>query len=332
MAFPNKRFWSAMNLGGLTVREAAGRTWMGIVEHEILTRAAAITFYAIAAVVPFLALLITLTAYCLPWIPIRADAEAAASASVGPLESLRDLIPGDALSIVAREMRRLREQPPAGLISFGLIAILWLSSSLFVSIMDAMNRILDVEERRPLWKQRAIAVLMTLSQAAILIVVFATIIVRPQILGWLGLSRAAAVLATALHAVAVFVMILLSFAVAMYFGPDADQRWEWITPGSLLGAVVLVGVSYLFRIYVQHWGNYSATYGSLGGIVVLMSWLWLCSVELLAAAELNKVIENASPLGKPYGEKHEPCAARPWSGVWPRIRRAWGAGGRDAAQ
>ncbi len=325
MAVFNKRFWSAMNLGGLTVREVVLRTYKGIIEHELLTRAAAISFYAIAAVVPFLALLITLTAYCLPWIPMGSGDEG--SGSVGPLESLRDLIPGDALSIVARELRRLQEQPRAGLVSFGLIVILWLSSSLFVSIMDAMNRIMGVEETRPLWKQRVIAVLMTLSQAAILIVVFATIIIWPQILNWLGLSREAAILATVLHAIAVFIMILLSFAVTMYFGPDAEQRWEWITPGSLLGALVLVGVSYLFRIYVQNWGNYSATYGSLGGIMVLMSWLWLCSLELLAAAEMNKVIEDASPLGKPYGEKHEPPVGRV-SSLWPSIKRAWQSRGR----
>jgi membrane protein len=202
-------------------------------------------------------------------------------------------------------LSRLQEQPPTGLISFGLIAILWLSSSLFVAIMDAMNRIMGVKESRPLWKQRLVAMVMTLSQAAILIAVFATIVAWPQILGWLGLARMAAALATAVHPIAGFIMILLSFALALYFGPDADQRWEWITPGSLLGSLLLLCVSLLFRIYVQNWGNYSATYGSLAGIIVLMSWIWLCSIALLAAAEFNKVIENASPLGKPYGQKCE---------------------------
>ncbi len=91
-------------------------------------------------------------------------------------------------------------------------------------------------------------------------------------------------------------MVLLSFALALYFGPDATLRWEWITPGSLLGTSPSFGVSLLFRIYVQHWGNYSATYGSLAGIVVLMSWLWLCTIELLVAAELNKVVEDAARL------------------------------------
>ena len=100
-------------------------------------------------------------------------------------------------------------------------------------------------------------------------------------------------------------MILISFSVANYFGPDAEQRWEWITPGSLIGTLVILCVSMLFRFYVQNWGNYSASYGSLAGVVVLMSWIWISSVVLLAAAELNKVIEDASPLGKPYGQRHE---------------------------
>jgi membrane protein len=297
MAILTQRFWSAIHLGGLTVPEAARRTWTQIIEHEILTRAAAVSFYAIADLVPFLALVIVLTAYGLPGIPRAAGNPS--SAFAGPLEPLRDLIPGDALPIVARELRRLQEQPSTGVISLGLIAILWFSSSVFVAIMDAMNRILGVEETRPFWKQRLVALLMTVSQAAILIAALATILIWPQIIDWLGLGQAAALLATVLHGLAVFIMILLSFAIALYFGPDAEQHWEWITPGSLLGTPVVLLVSFLFRIYVQNWGHYTATYGSLGGIVALMSWLWMCSVVLLTAAVLNHVIKDASPLGKP---------------------------------
>ena len=78
--------------------------------------------------------------------------------------------------------------------------------------------------------------------------------------------------------------------------PTPDRPWEWITPGSLLGTLVLLGVSLLFRVYTQNWGHYSATYGSLAGIVLLMSWLWISSVVLLVSAELNQVIEDASPV------------------------------------
>ena len=171
--------------------------------------------------------------------------------------------------------------------------------------MDAMNQIMGVQGDRPFWKVRLIAMAMTVSQAVILILAFVTTLVWPQILSWLGLSQVAAALATVIQGLTVIVLILFSFSLALYFGPDAEQRWEWITPGSLLGTLVLLCVSLLFRLYVQTWGNYSATYGSLAGVVVLMSWFWICSVELLAAAELNKVIEDASPLGKPRGQRYE---------------------------
>jgi membrane protein len=207
--------------------------------------------------------------------------------------------------LVARELMRLRAQPPSGLISFGLAAVLWLSSSVFVEIIDAMNFILGVRETRSFWKRRAIAIVMTLSQAAILIAAVVTIVAWPQIVDLLNLSQAAAILATTIHWITVFFTVLLSFALALYVAPDAEQQWEWITPGSLLGTVVLLAFCVVFRIYTQYWANYSTTYGSLGGIIILLSWLWLSAIVLLAAAELNKVIRDASPLGKAFGRKHE---------------------------
>ena len=123
----------------------------------------------------------------------------------------------------------------------------------------------------------------------------------PQIVDFLNLSRSAAILATVIHQITVFFAVLLSFALVLYVAPNADQHWEWITPGSLLGTVVLLAFSLLFRIYTQYLGNYSATYGSLAGIILLMSWLWLSSILLLTAAELNKVIKDASPVDKHIG-------------------------------
>lgn len=286
-----------MNLGGLTLKEALHRTWIKINEHEIMTRAAAIAFYALAALVPFLALVILLAAYLIPWLT---DGR-----TVDPVEPLSTLMPPEAAQMLASELENLRDRPSSGLVSFGTIALLWLNSSLFVAVMDAMNRIMGVEETRPYWKQRLVALAMTLVEAVILIVVLASTLLWPQILGWMKLDVVTAFVLTAVHALTVFAMVLTSFATAMYFAPDADQRWEWITPGSLLGSIVLVCVSYLFRFYVQRWGDYGATYGSFAGVVVLTSWMWLCSVELLAVAEFNKVIEDASPYGKDYGQRQE---------------------------
>jgi membrane protein len=107
------------------------------------------------------------------------------------------------------------------------------------------------------------------------------------------------VLVTVFHGIMAFIAVLLSFALALYVAPDKERPWVWITPGSLLGTIVLLSASHGFRIYAQSWGSYSATYGSLAGIVVLMSWLWIGGLVLLVSAELNQVVEQASPQRRP---------------------------------
>jgi membrane protein len=303
--FISKRFWWA-HLGGLSVRAVGVKTWNRLNDQAILSRAAAIAFYAIAALIPFMGLLIALTSRWLPWIAL----ELGGDRPFDPLDPFRDLLPADAASFLTRELQRLQSQPPTGLVSFGLAALLWLSSSLFVEIIDAMNVIRGVKETRPFWKRRLIAIVMTLSQAAILIAAAVSIIAWPQILAWLGLSRAAALMATAFHGVIVFFTVLSSFAFALYVAPDAKRRWEWITPGSLLGTFVLLAASLVFRIYTQNWAHYSATYGSLTGIIVLMSWIWISSVVLLISAELNQVIEDSS-----YRHRREQPVRMPADGV-----------------
>ncbi len=290
MSATKRRFFSAMNLGGLTLAEALRRTWIKLNEHELMTRAAAIAFYAIAALVPFMTLVILLAARLLPWMT-GGDA-------VDPSATLGELLPPEAARVVVGELEDIQARGGgAGLISFGTIALLWLNSSLFTAVMDAMNRIRGVEETRPYWKQRLLAVAMSVIEAVVIILALASTLLWPQILEFFRLGSAASFLATLTHGLTVFVIFLISFACALYFGPNADQRWEWITPGSLLGTLLLLGVSYLFRFYVQTWGDYNATYGSLAGVVVLLSWLWLCGLVLLLAAEFNAVIERASPLG-----------------------------------
>lgn len=289
MGATKRRFFSAMNLGGLTFLEACRRAWVKLNEHELMTRAAAIAFYAIAALVPFMALVLLLAAHLMPWLT--------GGDQVDPSKPLGEILPAEAAKVLTGQLQYIQEQPSAGLVSFGTIAVLWLNSSLFIAVMDAMNRIRGVSETRPYWKQRLIAITVSIFEAIVVILGLASTLLWPQIMSLLRLDFATATLATVIHGLIIFLLFLVSFACALYFGPNADQRWEWITPGSLLGTLLLLGVSYLFRFYVQTWGDYNATYGSLAGVVVLLSWLWLCGLVLLLAAEFNAVIERASPLG-----------------------------------
>src|SRR5205814_24432 len=88
-----------------------------------------------------------------------------------------------------------------------------------------------------------------------------------------------------------------------YYAPDAEQQWIWITPGSVFATVLWVLISIAFKFYVAHFASYNATYGTIGGVIVLMLWFYVSALAVLAGAELNAEIEHASPYGKDPGEK-----------------------------
>ena len=88
-----------------------------------------------------------------------------------------------------------------------------------------------------------------------------------------------------------------------YYAPDAEQEWIWITPGSLFATMLWLVISLGFKFYVSHFTSYNATYGTIGGVIVLMLWFYVSALAVLVGAELNAEIEHASPYGKDPGEK-----------------------------
>jgi len=300
-----------LSLGRLTPRELAVRTWHMIDTNEIQTRAAGVAFYAMLAMVPFIGLILTFAIQLLPDLTGTAGkARGIGDMTVDQLlATLNQTLPAEASKEILGQIRRIQAEPPVGLISVGLAITLWLASSLFVAVIDAMNRIYGVHERRGFIKIRLVAILMTVVQAAILVGSLVLIVAWPLILRRLGLGAWAASLATLAQFAVVEVMVLLSFALAFYVGPDADQRWEWITPGSLFGSFLFLLATFGFRIYVHNFANYDKTYGPLGGVMVLLFWFWLSSLILLGSAQVNKIIEDSSPLGKNIGQRSNPAEA-----------------------
>jgi membrane protein len=303
--FPPLRLREALTLGGLSVRELVARTWRLMNQNEILTRASAIAFYAMLAAVPFLGLVLVFAVQLLPDLTRPVGGGGLGNRTVVQLrQTLTELFPQDVTHIVEDQIVRIQKEPPVGLLSVGLVILLWSTSTLYTVIIDSLNRIAGVKERRSYVKIRLIAILMTIVQSTILVGSLVAIVGWSWFLRKMGVSSTPnQVLATAALWVGLFVMVLLSFAVTFHIGPDADQRWEWVTPGSLFGTVAFLAASLGFRYYIEKFTHYDKTYGSLGGVMVLMFWFWISSVVLLVAAQVNQVIEDASPLGKRYGQR-----------------------------
>jgi membrane protein len=288
--------------GGSSARQVAVAIWTRMEEHDTITWAAAVAFYAMLATVPFLALILILVVLRLP------DLSGSGHRSVGlgnmtveQLEAiLRTLFPSEAYALVRDQIARIQSEPPFALLSMGTAIALWSASSVFLVIMDALNRTYGIKETRSFVKLRLTAVAMTLLQAAVLLGSLVVIVAWPQILGILGLDPNGAVawLATLVRWSAVFVMVLMSFALTFRVGPAVAHRPAWVTPGSLAGTVAFLVFCFLFRLYVQNFDSYHKTLGALGGVMVLLCWFWSVALVLLGAAEMDRVIEKQASIGR----------------------------------
>ncbi len=197
-----------------------------------------------------------------------------------------------------------------GLISVGVAVSLWTATSLSLTIIDALNRAYGAVETRSFVRLRLTALALTLLQGTVLVGSLVAIVAWPLILRGLGVDPhgVLAWVSTVIRWAVVFLMVLLNFAVTFSVGPAARRRWAWVTPGSLAGAVAFLIFSCLFRLYVQYLGGYDEAYGPLGGILVLLFWYWSVGLVLLGAAEIDRAIEAAAPLGTSSARGIDPTA------------------------
>lgn len=251
-------------------------------DDDMATYASALAFQVLFALFPFLIFLIALLGFLqLPefFDYLRAQAEV--------------LLPSEVSAPITQVIDEV-EQREGGLLSFSIVLAIWVASGGVRGLMHALNIAYDVVEDRPLWKQLALSIIYTLALAAILIVALALMILGPQVMGWIaGLVGLEALFVTVWSwARWPVIILLLMIGVAMIYTvlPNVRQPFRLITPGAVLSVLVWVAASLGFSIYVQNFGNYSATYGSLGAVVILLFYFFLSAAVLLFGAELNAVL------------------------------------------
>jgi membrane protein len=216
------------------------------------------------------------------------------------------LLPPEAHAIVRDQVYAIEKERPTGLLSVSIVLLLWSASSLFVAVMDTTNACYGVRDTRPWWKRRLMSIVLTLCEAVLLVGASASIMIWPDVADWLELGATAKTAATVVQWLVVVVALLAAFALAYDFGPQIEQSWEWITPGATLGVLALIAASLAFRFYLRFAPPYSATYGALAGVVLMMLWFYLAGLALLVGAEINSVIEHAAPHGRSMGQKEVP--------------------------
>ena len=295
---------SMWKLGGVGWKELGRRVWQQMSDDDVFGRAAQLSYYFLLALFPLLLFLMTL-------LGLFADAGSDLRQSL--LGYLGQVMPGSATELVQKTLDEVSNSAGGGKLSFGVLAALWAASNGMGAISESLNAAYNVKESRPWWKVRLTTVGLTIALAILIISALALTLyghrIADAVAASYGLSEVFTLTWKILQWPLILLFILVSFNLIYYFGPDLkEQDWKWVTPGAVIGVLLWLIVSFAFRIYLYFFNSYSATYGSLGALIIMMLWFYLTGAAILIGGEINSEIENAAaeagdPEAKERGEK-----------------------------
>lgn len=254
---------------------------------DALGLAAQLAYYLVLALFPFILFLVAV-------LDTFSNPELARSILV----YLQQVLPGEVYGIIEGYIDQFLgdENSAPGLLSVGILGTIWAASGAFSAIINALNKAYDVEETRPYWKVKGIAILMTIGLSGLILTGVLLLVFGPPIgeaiAGYFGLGEEFEIVWNIMRWPAALLFLVLTVALIYYFAPDAGQPFRWITPGGFIGVFLWILASLAFRFYVANFGgdSYSATYGSIGAVIILLLYLYISSLAILFGAELNATL------------------------------------------
>ncbi|HEY0260300.1 MAG TPA: YihY/virulence factor BrkB family protein [Lacisediminihabitans sp.] len=254
--------------------------------------AAALTYYAVLAVFPALLAIVSL-------LGLFGNARRTTDTL---LDLVQGLVPASTLDLLREPIQNLTHSPAAGLaLATGIVGALWSASGYVGAFGRAMNRVYSVQEGRPFWKLRPVTLAVTvLAVAAAVIVALLLVISGPiaeQVGSALGLGHGVVVAWDIAKWPVLAVLAVVVIAVLFDATPNVRQpRFRWISVGAVAALVVWAIASAGFAFYAANFSNYNATYGSIGGVIVFLLWIWISNNALLFGAELDAELERGREL------------------------------------
>jgi membrane protein len=287
---PIHNLWNFQGTSPLVI---AKRTFHSFNEDNLLSRAAELGYYFLFALFPTL---VSASAI------LGLAARSASAIYVKLLNYLSLVVPHAALGIVLETFNQTTSHSSGGKLLFGIAAAIWSASVGFTAIQDTLNAVYKVKETRPYWKVRGAAMLVTVLLSLLVTSILGCMFAGTFLAHWIGGHLAHHYLAMIADALVRLVawssaamLCVLLFAVIYYFAPDVkNKRWRWFTPGAALGIAGWVLASLILRVYLHYFDNYSVTYGSLGAVIILLTWFYITGLMLLTGAEINSEIEAAA--------------------------------------
>jgi membrane protein len=285
-----------------TPSEIPARGWKDILtrcyqrlnDDRILAIAAGVTFYALLAIFPAIAALVSIYG-------LFADPGTIAK----HLDDISGMVPGGAIDVIRGQLENLTSKGNSALgLAFviGLAISLWSANSGVKAMMDALNVAYAEREKRGFFRLNLTSLTFTLGGILAILVGLGAIVVLPLALQYLGLDREKWI-AEAIKWPVLLVVVALAISVLYRYAPSRrEAKWRWITWGSAVATIGWIVISILFSWYAANFGSYNKTYGSLGAVIGFMTWMWLSATVILLGAELDAEMERQTECDTTVGQ------------------------------
>ncbi|HEV7806204.1 MAG TPA: YihY/virulence factor BrkB family protein [Solirubrobacteraceae bacterium] len=277
------------------------RTWREFKDDNITDWAAALTYYAILSLFPGLLVLVAILGLV------------GASATQPLIDNLGSVAPGPAKEIVTNALQGLQSSSGASgvLAIVGVLVALWSASNYVGAFIRASNAIYEVDEGRPFWKVRPLQLAVTLVMTLLLAICAIAVVVTGPLAERVGDVVGVGSQTVTVWNIAKWPVIALIFMVMLallyYAAPNVRHpRFSWISPGAIAAVVLWVVASGAFAFYVANFGSYNKTYGTLGGVIIFLTWLWISNIAVLLGAELNAEVERGRQIERGMSPEKEP--------------------------
>jgi membrane protein len=286
------------------IRRALVRAYRDLVRHHTLQVAAALSYYCILSIFPGLIFLSAIVAF----IPLP-------NLFGHVLMLMGRLLPPDTMRGVYSVLGDVLASNRLTWLSFGMVGTIWMASAAFDAMIEALDIAYDVTDDRPYWKTRLLAIGLAAISGGLLLAALALMVVGPRFGDWLAsrLDISAVFIAVwpVLRWTIAIAFTVLAVEMIYFLAPNVKQRFRATLPGAVLSVVVWNVLSFLLGIYFRHFANFNRTYGTLGGFVAFMIWLYWTSLVLLVGAELNAEMAKVSKTGHIEPKNTSPQQLRP---------------------
>lgn len=251
-------------------------------DDDVTALGAQLTYFLILSFFPFLIFLLTLMSHT----PLVRDEV---------LTDLLALLPDSSNKMVLDIIQETVASSSSTLLSVGMLAAVWTSSSGVMAVFRGINKAYDTEENRPFWKVRLFSILYMLIFAILVVLTFVMLIFGKLIAGaiteWMEMPEFFRQIWPIGRYVIPFGMMILVFTLLYKQAPNYKIKWRQALPGALFTTCGWIAISLLFSYYVSHFGNFARTYGSIGGVIALLVWMYISSIVVILGGELNATLQ-----------------------------------------